>query len=260
MKTRVTYYVVCIMGILVLVFPLILNTVPISQVIAAESTPSAGAKSKLQALQAEIASRAAKMKLEIGNKLQNKVYSGFIKSKSANSLTLATPTGSKIININEYTVYQAQNATAGKANKQNAKNIATDDYILALGDIDDTEVLTAKKIIKTASPSAQRQLFFGTVTNLDGRTVVIQTKQGQNISLLTEAGTEFKMGKVDSSLEDIKVNRPIIAVGVNSSAKTINARYIYILPYFTPLKTKVASPSATPHPSKSATSSGNKKL
>lgn len=244
MKARVTYYVLCITGILIFVLPLILNTVPksdssqaslISLVYAADSTPSAEVKTKLQALQAEIASKAAKIKQEISKKLQNKVYAGFIKSKSANSITLATSQGSRIININEYTIYQAQKS----------KSLSTDDYILALGDIDDTAVLTAKKIIKTASPSGIRQIHFGTVTGLEGQTVIIQTKQGQSISLLTDAETIFRMGKSGGAFDNIKANKPIIAVGT-SSAKTLKTRFIYILPYSSPLKIKAVDKPATP--------------
>lgn len=221
-----------------------------SPVFAADSTPSADAKTKLQALQTEIASRAAKIKQEISKKLQNKVYVGFIKSKSASSLTLATATGSKIININEYTQYQGQ-FTTGKTNKQNINSFVADDFVSALGDIDDTAVLTAKKVIKTASPSAQRQIVFGSVTSLGDRTVVLQTKQGQNFSLLINTGTVFKMGKTDGNLDDIKINKPIIAVGESSSSRTIKTRFIYIHPYSSPLKVKEVDQPAT--------SSGKKK-
>ncbi len=231
----------------------------IPTVLAAESTPSAEVKTKLQNLQTEIASRAAKIKQEIGRKLQNKVYTGFIKSKSVNSITLATSQGSKIINLNEYTVYQMQNPSTGKVSKQDLKDLAADDYILALGDIDDTAVLTAKKVLKTASPSALKQVIYGTVTSVDNGTVIIQNKEGQNISLLINEKTLYKMGKSEGSLDDMKLNKPVIAVGENTQSKTLKTRFIYILPYSTPIKSKVASPSASPRPVKSATSSGLKK-
>lgn len=217
--------------IIILIIVIIFITVIDSPAFAAESSPSANTKTKLQSLQAEIASRASKIKQEIGRRLQNRVYTGFIKSKSANSLTIATSQGSKIININEYTVYQAQKPTS----------LSVDDYILALGDIDDTAVLTAKKIIKTASPSAVRQVIFGTVTNTDNGTVTIQNKQGQNFSLATGEETVFKMGKSEGNIDDIKINKPVIAVGENTSTKTLKARFIYI-------------------PEKPATTSGKKKV
>lgn len=236
--------------ITIIIFIIFIKVI-VSQALAVDSTPSAEVKTKLQALQAEIASKAAKIKQEIGRKLQNKVYMGFIKFKSTNSITLATTEGSRIININEYTIYQAQNLPTSKTSKQNSKSLSTDDYILALGDIDDTAVLTAKKVIKTASPSTSRQTYFGTVTGLADGTVAIQTKQEQNVSLLTDAETIFRMGKSEGNLNDIKVNKPIITVGEITSSKTLKARFIYILPYSSPLKIKVVD--------KSATSSGNKK-
>lgn len=249
----VKFKVLIIISLLTFHFALLTSTT-----LAANSTPSADAKTKLKLLQVEIASRAAKIKQEIGRKLQDKVYTGFIKSKSANSLTLATSTGSRIISLNEYTIYQMQNPSTGKTGKQNVADLAPDDYILALGDIDDTAVLTAKKVIKTASPSAAKQVIFGTVTSVDDGKVVIQNKQGQNISLLTNEKTLYKMGKSEAGFDDIKLNKPIIAVGENTQTKSLKTRFIYILPYSTPIKSKIATSSASPK-EKPATSSGKKK-
>ena len=75
-------------------------------VFAADSTPSADVQSKLKALQNEIASKAAKLKNEISKKLQNKAYIGVVKSKSSNTLTLATRSGTKVVNTNQDTIYE----------------------------------------------------------------------------------------------------------------------------------------------------------
>lgn len=248
MKT-ITYYVLCIMGTLVFVLPLILNTFPITLVSAAESTPSAETKSKLKALQEQIASQASKIKLDITRKMQNRAFNGFIKSKSPTSLTLATKSGSKIINLNEYTNYQS----TGKL-KTGLSNLTTDDFIIALGDVDNNEVLTAKVIIKTASPSAQqRKAIFGQVLSVNNEVVVITDKEKQKFTVKTNSETTYKIGKEVGALSDIKAGKPIIVSGPTDNTGTIEARFIYIYPYSSIAKPKIASPSTT------ATGSAEKK-
>ena len=66
------------------------------------------------------------------------------------------------------------------------------------------------------------------------------------------------MGKSEAGLDDIKLNKPVIAVGENTQTRSLKTRFIYILPYSSPLKSKIATPSASPK-EKPATSSGKKK-
>ncbi len=240
----------------IIIFIIIINVINSQSAFAVESSGSA--KTKLQALQAEIASKAALLKQEIGNKLQNKVYSGFIKSKSLNSLTLGTPIGSKIVNVNEYTIYQSDSPITKKTSNQST--LLPEDFVFALGDVDDTGVLTAKKVIKTATPSAARQTYFGEVQDIneENKAILMQTKQGQNLTLQINSATVFKMGSSEALISDVRVQKSIIAVGI-ADQKLLKARFIYIFPYSSGIKVKTASPSASPK-EKPATTSGKKKL
>lgn len=220
------------------VFPSTMNY-KLQTAYAANSTPSADVSNKLKALQAEIASQASKIKQEIGKKLQNKVFAGFIKTKSNTSLTLATLTGIRMVNINEYTDYQ------GKI-KTSLKNLAQDDYVIALGDIDESEVLTARRVIKTASPSAEiREVIFGQVVHTSDQTISIQDKDTQTLSISVTDDTNYTFGKSPSSFDNIKLNNPIIVIGIPSVSGIIQARFIYIFPYTANIKPKIATPSAS---------------
>src|SRR3989338_2847231 len=89
---------------------LLLHPSPLTlySVYAADSTPSADIKIKLEELKKEIASKAAKLKQEISSKLKDKAYIGNVKSKSDTSLTIATSTGPKIISVNQDTIFDSK--------------------------------------------------------------------------------------------------------------------------------------------------------
>ena len=112
-------------------------------VYAVDSSPSADIKSKLEELKREIASKAAVLKQEVNKQLTNKAYIGKIKTKSSSAITLASKNGPRIVNINQDTEFESQL----KAKKYSQKLISEEDFIVSLGDVDENQVLTAKKFI-----------------------------------------------------------------------------------------------------------------
>ncbi len=217
------------------------------------ATSSPDLKAKLKALQDEVASRAAKLKSEVTKELQNKAYVGVIKSVSKDAITIATDKGTRLININDYTQYVNLVKSTGKS--KSSKDLVVDDYIVALGDVDETSVLTAKKIIKfTAPKEEERKTVFGEITSLEDSTLTITTKENQSITINVGTGTLFKTAKSQTaSFADVKQNKPIIVAGVSPKSGVIDAEFIYILPYTSNFKpntatpsAKVATPSATP--------------
>ena len=110
--------------IFLLLFALFINrySLFINHTFATESTASSNLspelKVKLDELKKEIASKAAKLKLEINLRLQNKAYVGVLKSKTDSSLTLASKTGAKIITVNQDTVYESRVKSKIKSKQQ----------------------------------------------------------------------------------------------------------------------------------------------
>ncbi len=208
------------------------------------SSPSAEIKEKLQVLKDEIASKASQLKAEVSRKLQNKAYVGFVKLKSDDSITLALKEGTKIINVTTFTLY-----TIPTIKKASLKNLEADDYIAALGDVDDNGILTAKKIVLTAPPQEEeKQILFGTIISKEGQVINIKTPQGQNISLNTNSKTVYQKGAVTTG-------QTVIAVGRGLKNNLLPTRFIYLL-QVNPQVNSTTTPEAT----KTATSSSKKAL
>lgn len=224
----------------------IVNYTFAQSVIAAESTPSAAVKDKLQALQTEIASKAAKLKTEISKKLQNKAYIGIVKSKSASTLTLAARSGTKVVNINQDTIYEPASLTTsprGGAGKKGA--LKEENYIAALGDVDETGVLTARKIVLLANGQPQtKTVLWGQLISISDDLATISDKSGKNIALSLKTQTP------------IKQNQFIIVSGYFGKNDILNAKFLFVIPGKENIKT--ASPSAI-ESTKSATPSAKKK-
>ena len=226
---------------------------------AADSTPSASIKAKLEILKQEIASKAAKLKSEINQKLQNKAYVGTVKTKSdehsltgSKTITLAVPSGLKIVTVNQDTIYE----TKSKRGRYSFKSLAEEDYVAALGDVDENGVLIAKKIILQPDPSKEvKSVFWGQVISLSEKLVIrtpslqaplVKTKDLKNVTITPGDQTNFN---------GVKLNDFIIVTGVVNDAQILKADFIYMLPQGGFLKTKkMATPSATP-----ASSSAKKK-
>lgn len=199
---------------------------------AAESTPSADVQSKLKALQIEIASKAAKLKTEISKKLQNKAYIGTVKSKTASTITLASRSATKLININQDTVYGS--STTKKI------IIKDEDSIAALGDVDENGVLTARKIVILPSSSIRlpTSILWGQVISVSDELATIQDKSLKNVAV--------SLTKISSP----KPGQYVILVGQKGKNDILAADFLYVIPgKEAPIK--VATPSA--EASKSAT-------
>lgn len=205
------------------------------------ATLSADIKNKLKALQVEIASKAAKLKIEVGQKLQNRVYVGFIKSKSDNTITIAADNNSKLVTVNDYTQYLG----AKKGIKLSSLN--SEDYIAALGDVDDTEVLTAKKIIRL-SPAEERKIMLGTVVSISP-TAITLVSEGKTKNMMVDKDTVYEYSKGQVSLDQIKLSQLVIVV-VTTQKDASYARFVYLTnnnkPHLTQPKpaTNSASPSS----------------
>ncbi len=186
---------------------------------AAESTPSSSIKSKLEELKKEIASKAAILKTEINRKLKDKAYTGKITTKSQTSLTLATKSGPKIVNINKDTLF-----TKG------LRTLAEDDLVAALGDVDETGVLTARKIVLIPQPAAQKTYLRGQIVSVSNKLVTLKSKNLKNIA-------------VSGVSQKVKINNFVIITG-SKKGEVFEADFVYAIPQGGILKTKTATSSA----------------
>ena len=221
----------------------------IQPVYALDSTPSADIRAKLEELKKEIASKAAKLKQEIGRKLRDKAYVGKIQSKSPTSLTLAAASGPKIVSINQDTLFESK---VKRKTKLSQKSLAEEDYISALGDTDEVGVLTAKKIILLPPPSETQKIhLWGQIISVSDNLTTLKTNDSKNVAAALPAGS-------GGGLNDF-----VILTGKKDKNEVFKAQFVYVIPQGASLKPKKASPSAktatSSSQSKQATSSGKVK-
>ncbi|MDO8573586.1 MAG: hypothetical protein Q7R77_02450 [Candidatus Daviesbacteria bacterium] len=194
----------------------------ISTAIAVDSTPSADIAAKLKAFQKGAASKAAQLKELISKKLQNKAYVGSIQSQSGNSLTLSARSGPKIASINEDTVF----ASNVKSKKYSRKNISNGDYIGALGDVDETGVLTAKKIIllnPTPYTLNPKTYLWGRILAISDKLITLRDNDLNNTAAIFPASSK------------VKINNSVILTGYLNKDNIFEAEFVY----------KIATRSAT---------------
>lgn len=225
MKKGFRFQVVFILFILLFTVPCTLYPT-----YAADSSPSADIKSKLEELKKEIASKAAKLKQEVGRKLTNKAYVGKVKASSETSLTLAAASGPKIVSINQDTVFE--NKIKPKQ-KLSPKSISLEDDVVALGDVDETGVLIAKKVLLLLPTKLPPKTYlWGQIISISDRLVTLKDRDFKNVAASLPA--ELK----------VKINDFVIITGNKDKNDIFKAQFVYVIPQGATLKPKkVVSPS-----------------
>lgn len=192
----------------------------VSPVYASESSPSANIQTKLKALQNDIASKAAKLASQVSQKIQNRVYVGYVNIKSEQGLTLDTHTGSKSAKLNQYTQFVGKNFTL--------KNMKTGEYIAVLGDMDEKSVITAQKVVKLTSPTQkEKQIIWGVVTEKSPNHINLKNSQGKHVEVVPSSNTIYQRGKDKANLVDVKVDNTIVVVALKDNDK-LKVRFVYI--------------------------------
>lgn len=206
------------------------------------ASTSSSVKAKLDALKQEIASRAAQIKMEVNRKIANKAWAGMVKEKNNDYLMISGVTGDRKVIINEYTKYVAKPKTSASL-----KDVVVNDFIYALGDVDDANNLTAKQLVKTKAPTIPPPpQIWGQVSSVNGNNIKIASKSG-SLTVVAGASTDYQLGPNDASMADAKVDRYLIAVGQVNNGQ-LAAQFIYYIPgagYTKPEASASAKPTAT---------------
>lgn len=210
------------------------------------ATASASVLDKLNALKAEIASKAAVIKQQVDQQIDNKIWFGTINSQTTSQIDLKVDENTKIININEFTLYQTPTKKTATL-----KDLLDNDFIIALGDIDDKGQLTGKKIIKSTPVVKTKTTVVGKVKSLSGKSLTL-TIDDQDQTFSLNNNTVYRSAQAEAKLTDISIGE---VVSVVLSKQTAQLVYFVYPPKPTqaPNKTasnsaqlKTATPSATP--------------
>lgn len=210
---------------------------------SATSSPSASLQQKLDDLKKQIASKAAALKQEVNKKMQNKAVAGEVIEKNSTKLILKTLKGNRSINLNEYTEYKS-----AKNKSLTEKNIVSGSYIVALGDMDEKNTLTAKRIILEEKSPLESQVVWGKVTKIGDNYINIFSKDNEELIILTSNSTKYLLGKEEAGFTDIKNTDALTVIFNKQNENFRNANFIYIIPvvgHFKPENSKTSTPSAT---------------
>lgn len=187
---------------------------------------------KLESLKKEIASKAALIKADVNKKMEDKIIIGVVlelsegEKAATTKITLETKKGKKQILVDEYTDYL--NKTKGPK-KLTVQDIKKDDYFIALGDIDERQVLTAKKMVKDEPLNLNRKIIFGHVQQISLPKIQIIDSTNQSYELFTSSLTDFGTGDDEvAEVDGIKLNRFLVSVGREKESQ-IKTSFIYII-------------------------------
>ncbi len=202
---------------------------------ADDASSSGDLQSKLKALESEIASKAAQIKSQIGKKVENRLEEGLVQSKTDSQIILAAlpdqssttndynPDANKNVTvlINKFTTYDY----TGKV----TKSINTDDFVVALGDLDDKSNLVAKRVVKEPKPNQTPIIYFwGKVTEASSSGMIVQGKdKTQNVSLNKD--TIYQAGDKNASSKSLEKDEMVVAVGsIDAKSQDLIAQFVYI--------------------------------
>lgn len=198
---------------------------------------------KINNLKTEIASKAANLKLDVTKKIQNKAISGIVNSKTETELVIIKKDNSEqVIKINEFTTYQTL------AKKPSLKDIDPEDFIVALGDLDDKNNLVAKKIVWMKKPEEVKRLYiWGQIQGVTNNSLTIKQANLENVSVLTNSNTHYFAGSDEVKLSDFTVKRFVVALAYDKSSH-LNSEVLFLLPSGGVIKTATSSAKNTPRP------------
>lgn len=205
-----------------------------------QSSPSGAVLEKLNILKTEIASKAAEIKATVSRKIVNRAWSGTIVGISGSTITINSGKDDRRISVNEYALL-----TTGKVkDKGSLKDLGKGDFVVAIGDVDDKNVLMAKKVIRTKQVMLDKQLIWGQINSIVANLIKVRTTNAERV-INTDSDTLFWLGSKEASIQDAKKDKFLLAVIDGTSSASLTATTIYFIPstgYFKP--EKKASPSA----------------
>lgn len=208
-----------------------------------EATPSSEEKAKqiLEAVRERIKERK--------KTLRRRAYVGFLKSIADTTLILESRQGIRQVYVSTEAAILRLNAKG--RTKIKFEDLAIGEQTIAMGYLDENEVLDARRIIVKASPDklTLRKAVYGIVQEVDLKEKTILVKRphkDENWTIEITARTDFHK---DAALADIQPNDRLVAIGPLDDEKEnyLYARKILVLPQTPAVKlSPTESPSPTP--------------
>ncbi len=211
--------------------PTLIKATPIASP-SAGLTPTTAEEEKVQEIR-----QAIKDKLtEIKDKIEKKAYVGTILEITDSTLSLTNFRGKRRVRLSAETTI-----IGGNKKEVTIKDLAVEDKVIAMGEVDANGTLEAKRVIvvpKPLTPPIKRLIFYGTVTEINSKTSTITLTNiknlDQTLAITVDKNTKFvnlKDTKVETKLKDLITNQKLIVIYPEpAQGKTAVAKTIFILP------------------------------
>lgn len=241
-KKNFTFYIlVLIFAFCILRFP-VRAVSPTPSVIpsatpSASLTPSTMEDEKVKELRDSLTATGIQEKLDqIKDKIEKKAYVGTILEITDSTLTLSSFRGKQRVRLT------AETTIVGSNKKEiTTKDLAVEDKIIAMGDVDTNGTLEAKRIVVVAVPKTvppKRLVIFGAITEIDSKASTITIASIKNldeiVTIKIDKDTDLvdpKDAKVTIKLNDLKEGQKVIAIYPEpAEGKPAIAKTIFILP------------------------------
>lgn len=227
----------------ILLFYILHSTFYISPIFAQTASPSGSLIQKLDALKKDIASKAAEIKNEINKKVQDKAIIGTILKVEDNKMTIQSLNSVKTVIFDEFT------EVIGLGNKKiKVTTLEEGDNVASLGDFDDKNNLSAKRIVFLQNyATSSGELVWGKIQKPQGQTINLTDKSADVETIITGSQTIFALGNNEATIADARAEKYMIARGTRLKDGGLRARFVYFIPSagFVKPSVKNASSSAT---------------
>ena len=204
---------------------------------SASLTPTTIEDEKVKELRDSLTATGIQEKLnQIKDKIEKRAYVGTILEITDSTLTLSSFRGKQRVRLTEETTIIGTNKK-----EITTKDLAVEDKIIAMGEVDTNGTLEAKRVVvvaplKTIPP--KRLVFFGTITEIDSKastvTLTAIKNLDQTVTLKIDKNTDLadpKDAKVTIKLKDLKENQKVLAIYPEpAEGKTAIPKTIFLLP------------------------------
>ncbi len=171
----------------------------------------------------KVAEELAKIKQAVAKK----GFVGTITSKSDATITLTNINGkSRTAILTSDTIIKL---TGGKDGT--ISDLKPGNFIIAMGDVDSENQMTAKRIIAILSlPVEKRRSFYGTVSQISSTSFTLKTPKSEELNFKVSAGTKYND---KFKFSDLKSNSRLVVialVGGTTQSPTYTALKVFLLP------------------------------
>lgn len=204
---------------------------------SASLSPTTIEDEKVKELRDSLTATGIQEKLDqIKDKIEKKAYVGTILEITDSTLTLSSFRGKQRVRLT------AETTIVGSSKKEiTTKDLAVEDKIIAMGDVDTNGTLEAKRIVVVAVPKTvppKRLVIFGTITAIDSKASTVTLTSIKNldetVTLKIDKDTDLadpKDTKVTIKLKDLKESQKVLAIYPEpAEGKPAIAKIIFVLP------------------------------